>query len=277
MMQHKQFIDNWVESILANPVTKQPCNSDSFEIRNGVVDARVYLKNSPGYHAWLDGQDEYEDWAKSDDGYDNKVENHTKEIEYDKPVYDQFEISGDFLDCGGGVSTVREFLPPDVRSVSLDPYINAPFEVPKARFEAYKSLSSPLNFLAANAEFLPFRHQSFDWVHMRSMLDHVQVPDLCLKEAHRVLKPGGRFLCLEFSKVKNEILNKFYQIYFQTIPRIGKLVVGKSEPYEYLINSIEDFYSQKEFFEKIKEHNFTNVSYRNLSGGIVAIHSAWKV
>ena len=194
MMQHKQFIDNWVESILANPVTKQPCDSDSFEIRNGVVDARVYLKNSPGYHAWLDGQDEYEDWAKSDDGYDNKVENHTKEIEYDKPVYDQFEISGDFLDCGGGVSTVREFLPPDVRSVSLDPYINAPFEVPKARFEAYKSLSSPLNFLAANAEFLPFRHQSFDWVHMRSMLDHVQVPDLCLKEAHRVLKNEASLL-----------------------------------------------------------------------------------
>ena len=193
-MQHKQFIDNWVESILANPVTKQPCASDNFEIRNGVIDARVYLKNSPGYHAWLDGQDEYEDWAKSGDGYDNKVENYTKEIEYDKTVYDQFEISGDFLDCGGGVSTVREFLPPDVRSVSLDPYIDAPFEVPKARFEAYKSLSSPLNFLAANAEFLPFRHQSFDWVHMRSMLDHVQVPDLCLKEAHRVLKNEASLL-----------------------------------------------------------------------------------
>ena len=98
-----------------------------------------------------------------------------------------------------------------------------------------------------------------------------------LKEAYRVLKPGGRFLCLEFSKVKNEILNKFYQTYSKSIPQIGKFIVGKSEPYEYLINSIEKFQSQEKFFEQIKKQNFINVSYRNLSGGIVAIHSAWKV
>ena len=98
-----------------------------------------------------------------------------------------------------------------------------------------------------------------------------------MKEAYRVLKPGGRFLCLEFSKVKNEILNKFYQTYSKSIPLIGKYVVGKSEPYEYLINSIEKFYSQDEFFQLIKNQNFDNVSYRNLSGGIVALHSAWKI
>ena len=98
-----------------------------------------------------------------------------------------------------------------------------------------------------------------------------------MKEAYRVLKPGGRFLCLEFSKVKNEILNKFYKNYSKSIPIIGKLVVGKSEPYDYLIDSIEKFISQDEFYDLIKKHNFTNVSYRNLSGGIVSIHSAWKV
>ena len=92
-----------------------------------------------------------------------------------------------------------------------------------------------------------------------------------------MLKPGGRFLCLEFSKVKNEVLNRFYKIYSRSIPLIGKFVVGKSEPYEYLINSIEEFDSQDEFFKKIKKQNFTNISYRNLSGGIVAIHSAWKI
>ena len=92
-----------------------------------------------------------------------------------------------------------------------------------------------------------------------------------------MLKPGGRFLCLEFSKVKNEVLNRFYKIYSRSIPQIGKFVVGKSEPYEYLINSIEEFDSQDEFFKKIKKQNFTNISYRNLSGGIVAIHSAWKI
>ena len=73
------------------------------------------------------------------------------------------------------------------------------------------------------------------------------------------------------------ILSRFYKIYSKSIPTIGKLVVGKSEPYEYLINSIEKFYSQEEFFEQIKQQNFINISYRNLSGGIAAIHSAWKI
>ena len=100
---------------------------------------------------------------------------------------------------------------------------------------------------------------------------------ISLHEAFRVLKPGGRFLCLEFSKVKNETLNKLYQIYSKSIPKIGKFVVGKSEPYEYLVNSIEEFYSQKELSNLLKKHNFENVTYRNLSGGIVAIHSAWKI
>jgi len=84
-------------------------------------------------------------------------------------------------------------------------------------------------------------------------------------------------LCLEFSKVENEILNKFYQIYSKSIPKIGKLVVGNSEPYEYLVKSINDFYSQKELLNLLKKQNFTNLSFRNLSGGIVAIHSAWKI
>ena len=82
---------------------------------------------------------------------------------------------------------------------------------------------------------------------------------------------------MELSKVENEILNKFYKTYSKSIPKIGKFIVGKSEPYEYLINSIEKFYSQKEFFVQIKKHNFASISYRNLSGGIAAIHSAWKV
>ena len=84
-------------------------------------------------------------------------------------------------------------------------------------------------------------------------------------------------MCLEFSKVENETINKLYKIFSKTIPTVGKFIVGKSEPYEYLINSIEKFYSQEIFFEKIKENNFSNVSFRNLSGGIVSIHSAWKI
>lgn len=128
-----------------------------------------------------------------------------------------------------------------------------------------------------SAEKLPFKNNHFDYYTISFGIRNVNNINNTLKEAYRVLKPGGRFLCLEFSKVKNEILNKFYKTYSKSIPQIGKFIVGKSEPYEYLINSIEKFQSQEKFFEQIKKQNFINVSYRNLSGGIVAIHSAWKV
>jgi len=134
-----------------------------------------------------------------------------------------------------------------------------------------------IKWFCNSAEKLPFKNNYFDYYTISFGIRNVSNINNTLKEAYRVLKPGGRFLCLEFSKVKNEILNRFYKIYSKTIPQIGKFVVGKSEPYEYLINSIEEFDSQDEFFKKIKKQNFINVSYRNLSCGIVAIHSAWKV
>jgi len=134
-----------------------------------------------------------------------------------------------------------------------------------------------VKWLCNSAEKLPFKSNYFDYYTISFGIRNINNIDNALKEAYRVLKPGGRFLCLEFSKVKNETLNKFYKVYSKSIPQIGKFVVGKSEPYEYLIDSIEKFYSQEKFFEIIEKHNFTNVSYRNLSGGIVAIHSAWKV
>ena len=126
------------------------------------------------------------------------------------------------------------------------------------------------------AEKLPFKDNYFDYYTISFGIRNVSDINKTLKEAYRVLKPGGRFLCLEFSKVKSEILNNFYKIYSKSIPHVGKFIVGKSEPYEYLVNSIEEFLSQENFFELLKKENFSNVSYRNLSGGIVAIHSAWK-
>ena len=134
-----------------------------------------------------------------------------------------------------------------------------------------------IKWFCNNAEKLPFKNNYFDYYTISFGIRNVSNINNALKEAYRVLKPGGRFLCLEFSKVKNEILNKLYKTYSKAIPQIGKFIIGNSEPYEYLINSIEKFHSQEEFFKQIKKHNFVNVSYRNLSGGIVAIHSAWKV
>ena len=137
--------------------------------------------------------------------------------------------------------------------------------------------NSQVKWFCSNAEKLPFKKNYFDYYTISFGIRNINNINNALKEAYRILKPGGRFLCLEFSKVENKILNKFYKTYSKSIPKIGKFIVGKSEPYEYLINSIEKFYSQEEFFIQIKKQNFTSVSYRNLNGGIVAIHSAWKV
>ena len=91
-----------------------------------------------------------------------------------------------------------------------------------------------------------------------------------------MLKPGGRFLCLEFSKIQNSNLDFIYKNYSKVIPSIGQLVVGEKEPYEYLVKSIEKFVNQDELINLMKKNNFKKCAYRNLSGGIVAIHSGWK-
>ena len=146
-------------------------------------------------------------------------------------------------------------------------------ELSKKKFAKISNIEWHCN----NAEKLPFNNNQFDYYTISFGIRNVGNINTALDEAFRVLKPGGRLMCLEFSKVKNEIFNKFYQIYSKSIPKIGKFVVGKSEPYEYLVESIEKFYSQEELSELFKKHNFTNVSFKNLNGGIVAIHSAWKV
>lgn len=189
-----KYLDDWARSLLCDPISKSPVSFDFFKTVNGVADARVFLKNTFGYNEWFIGQDKYESWWASGSGYENKVKAYRDEVNYDRPVYEHFKLTGDILDVGGGLGTVREFLGQNARFISIDPFIGAPFCIPDAKSEAYHCLSRDFNFIGGMAEFLPFRSNSFDWVHMRSMLDHVQVPDLALIEAFRVLKPGGSLL-----------------------------------------------------------------------------------
>ena len=91
------------------------------------------------------------------------------------------------------------------------------------------------------------------------------------------MKPGGRFLCLEFSKIQNSGLEFIYKNYSKLIPSIGKFIVGKKQPYEYLIKSIQTFINQDELIDLMTKKNFKRCTYRNLSGGIVSIHSGWKI
>ncbi len=137
--------------------------------------------------------------------------------------------------------------------------------------------STKIKWYHNDAEKLPFKNDCFDYYTISFGIRNVANINIALGEAYRVLKPGGRFLCLEFSKVENTFLNRFYQTYSKSLPKIGKIIVGKSEPYEYLVNSIKNFYNQKEFLEQIEKQNFSSVSYRNLSGGIASIHSGWKI
>jgi len=127
------------------------------------------------------------------------------------------------------------------------------------------------------AEKLPFKDDTFDFYTISYGIRNVGNINLCLKEAFRVLKPGGRFLCLEFSKVENEIINLMYQNYSKLIPLFGKIIVGSSQPYEYLIDSIDKFYNQHELVKLMEKHKFSNVQFRNLSNGVSAIHSGWKI
>ena len=127
------------------------------------------------------------------------------------------------------------------------------------------------------AENLKFRDNYFDFYTISFGLRNTKNLKKALSEAYRVLKPGGRYLCLEFSKIENSNLNLVYKNYSKFIPIIGKFIVGEKEPYEYLIKSIEQFINQDELIELMKKNNFKKCSFRNLSGGIVSIHSGWKI
>ena len=133
-----------------------------------------------------------------------------------------------------------------------------------------------LKWVISSAENLPIDNNEFDFYTISFGLRNTKDINKTLKEAYRVLKPGGRFLCLEFSKIHNSTLNNLYKNYSNFIPLIGKLVVGEKKPYEYLIKSIENFISQEELLDLMKENNFKKCKYRKLSGGIVSIHSGWK-
>ena len=143
----------------------------------------------------------------------------------------------------------------------------------KVKLRYYKNLK----WIIASAEKLPLQDNLFDFYTISFGLRNTAKISNALSEAYRVLKPGGRFLCLEFSKIQNTNFEKIYKNYSRLIPALGKLVVGETQPYEYLIKSIENFLNQEELIELMIKNNFKKCTYRKLSGGIVSIHSGWKI
>ena len=149
--------------------------------------------------------------------------------------------------------------------------------VGQRRVEA-AGLSDRIQCVEGNAEALAFASSSFDAYTIAFGIRNVTHIDKALSEAYRVLKPGGRFLCLEFSDCQVPLLDRLYDFHsFEVIPRLGQLATGDREAYQYLVESIRKFPKQVAFATMIRDAGFERVTYRNLTGGIAAMHSGWKI
>ena len=150
---------------------------------------------------------------------------------------------------------------------------NEMFQQGKYNLRNFKNIK----WFKSSAETLPVQDNTYDFYTISYGIRNVTDINKTLQEAYRVLKTGGRFMCLEFSKIDNELINFLYKNYSKVIPFIGKYVVGSSKPYEYLVKSIDGFYNQEQLLNCLSKNGFANLEYRNLSNGISAIHSGWKI
>ena len=216
-------------------------------------------------------------------------------------VYDQYDLMNDFMSLGVhrlwkkdllnmmnpssnqklidvacGTGDIAKLFLNNVNKKSYVTCVDPNIGMIKKGKEKLKEFNN-LNWVVASAEKLPMDINSFDFYTISFGLRNTKDLNKSLSEAYRVLKPGGRYLCLEFSKIENSGLDFVYKEYSKVIPSIGKLIVGEKEPYEYLVKSIENFVNQDELIDLMKKNGFQNCTYRNLSGGIVSIHSGWKI
>lgn len=146
------------------------------------------------------------------------------------------------------------------------------------RTRAEERGQAALRFVEANAEALPFADSSFDAYTIAFGIRNVPRMELALAEAFRVLRRGGRFLCLEFSRVDMPVLDRVYDLYsFNVIPAMGRAVTGDADSYRYLVESIRTFPSQERFADRVRGAGFGRVAWRNFTGGVAALHSGWKL
>ncbi len=180
------------------------------------------------------------------------------------------------IDVASGTGDIAKLFSKQTKNLSLITCVepnNEMYSKGKNNLNKFKNIK----WVKAHAESLPVENDIYDFYTISYGIRNVSDINKTLQEAYRVLKPGGRFMCLEFSKIDNELLNFLYKNYSKAIPLIGKYIVGTPKPYEYLINSIDSFYNQTQLLELIAKNGFKNVEYRNLSNGISAIHSGWKI
>jgi demethylmenaquinone methyltransferase/2-methoxy-6-polyprenyl-1,4-benzoquinol methylase len=176
------------------------------------------------------------------------------------------DITGRFLRAAG----------PGSKAIICD--ISASMMEEGRRRLAAEAALGTVEFVQGNAESLPLANSAVDFYTIAFGIRNVPDIAAALREAHRVLRPGGRFLCLEFSRVSMPILDSIYRQYSdRVVPLLGRVVAGDAEPYRYLIESITKFPDQRRFALMIQDAGFSRVQFRDLSGGIAALHSGLKV
>ncbi len=182
------------------------------------------------------------------------------------------------LDVGGGTGDIAfRFLKRGGGSVVVSDINPNMLEVGQKR-AIDKGFMENIYWQEADVEKLPFEDETFDAVTIAFCIRNVTHPEQGLKEMYRVLKPGGRFLCLEFSQVTTAGLDKLYDWWsFNILPVLGDKIAKDRESYQYLAESIRRFPNQETWADKIRAAGFKNVKYRNFTHGIAALHSGWKI
>lgn len=192
-------------------------------------------------------------------------------------------LNGSILDVAGGTGDIAFRLKEKAKKQNKDPHITI-CDINKDMLEVCKNraidrnILKNIDFVVGDAEKLPFPDNSFDYYTIAFGIRNMLSIENALKEAYRVLKPTGKFLCLEFSKVDNDILRPLYNFYsFNIIPAIGEHVAQNRDAYKYLVESISLFPNQEDFKTMIQEAGFSDVNYKNLTFGVAAIHYGFKI
>ena len=251
-------IDSWVKNIIVDPLGKEPLifsedgnkrflktnYNKKYPIIDGVYDLRLLMGGfTNDQKIWLEGQKEYEEF--SDRSVINDNLDYQSELENNSKVYQEIPINGRCLDVGGNKGTLREFLNDDQEYITCDPFIEVFKNIEQGSnyLKAYKSLNQPVNFICCNAEYLPFKSNSFDTVHMRSVIDHFLNPESALLEAHRVLNiEGSLIIGLYVIGGKNNNLNfirKSKDLIKKILPLVG-------------INKYNDHHTWHPSFDELK-------------------------
>jgi demethylmenaquinone methyltransferase/2-methoxy-6-polyprenyl-1,4-benzoquinol methylase len=185
----------------------------------------------------------------------------------------------DVLDVAGGTGDLAILfsdLVGEEGSVYLSDINESMLEI--GRDKTIDSGNTNISSLVADAETLPFPDDSFNCISIAFGIRNVTNKDKALKDFYRCLKPGGRLLVLEFSKPESALLSDLYDLYsFNVLPHLGQWIAGDAESYQYLIESIRKFPSQEKLTNLVTEVGFRQVKYRNLTQGVVAMHSGWKI